>query len=388
MSDTLALYIHWPFCLSKCPYCDFNSHVRDNAPADGVAAALLRELGHYAALLPGRTLASIFFGGGTPSLMDPAHVAALVDAATQYWRAADDIEITLEANPTSVEAGKFRDLRTAGVGRVSLGVQALDDAALMALGRGHSAAEARAAVALAAKIFPRFSFDLIYARAGQTQAAWRAELADALVMARGHLSLYQLTIEPGTQFATRAGRGEKLAAETEEAGTMYELTQEIMEAAGLPAYEISNHARAGDASRHNLAYWHYNDYIGIGAGAHGRYAGADGARFATENHRMPEVWLGQVERDGHGQRLCDGIGSATAQREALMMGLRLRTGIARAHWRAKFGGDIADTLPARKITKLAEEGLIALDDTALRATPAGLQRLNGVLGYLLADETA
>ena len=255
MATPLALYIHWPFCKSKCPYCDFNSHVRERIDEPRWRAALLAELDHWAPVLKGRELVSIFFGGGTPSLMAPATAAALIERATQHWSAARDLEITLEANPTSVEASRFAELRAAGVNRVSLGVQALDDASLKFLGRGHNAGEARDAVKLAARLFDRFSFDLIYARPGQTLDAWRAELSAALAIAGNHLSLYQLTIEQGTAFATAFARGDFRLPDDETQGALYEATQETLAAAGLPAYEISNHARPGEECRHNLVYW-------------------------------------------------------------------------------------------------------------------------------------
>src|SRR5262252_8891286 len=265
-----GLYVHWPFCLSKCPYCDFNSHVREAIDHERWRDALLLELDHYAADTPARRLTSIFFGGGTPSLMAPDTVAAVIERAARHWPFAPDIEITLEANPTSVEAGKFAGFRSAGVNRVSLGVQALNDADLKFLGRHHSAAEARAAIEIARRSFRRHSFDLIYARPGQSAAAWRAELAEAIALAGDHLSVYQLTIEPETVFGAAHRRGELQVPEEEDAAALYELTQELLGAAGLPAYEISNHARPGEESRHNLAYWRYRTYAGIGPGAHGR----------------------------------------------------------------------------------------------------------------------
>jgi putative oxygen-independent coproporphyrinogen III oxidase len=383
MTTPLALYIHWPFCLSKCPYCDFNSHVRETVDAQRWQNALLRELDYYADQLAERTITSIFFGGGTPSLMPPALVAALIDRVGQRWKVASDLEITLEANPTSVEAEKFRAFRAAGVNRVSLGIQSLRDADLKFLGREHDARQARAAITLAAKTFPRYSFDLIYARHGQTAASWAVELREALTLAGDHLSLYQLTLEPGTQFFTRANRGEAMAADPAAAAAMFEETQMMMAAAGMPAYEISNHARAGHASRHNLAYWHYDDYVGIGPGAHGRFV-LDDVRCATETHRVPEVWLDHTEQHGHGLRLCDAIDDATAQREALLMGLRLTQGVDAAAWQKKFGRALADFLPAHKLMRLQDEGLLLASPTNIRATAAGLQRLNSVLEFLLS----
>ncbi|WP_081492138.1 radical SAM family heme chaperone HemW, partial [Rhizorhabdus wittichii] len=291
----LALYIHWPFCVSKCPYCDFNSHVRESVDQQAWRDALLRDLAHEAAALPGRRLGSIFFGGGTPSLMPPATVAALIDAATRHWPAADDIEITLEANPSSVEAARFADLARAGINRVSLGLQALDDAVLGWLGRAHGVAEGLAALDTAQANFGRVSFDLIYARPGQTPEAWAAELGRALSFGTEHLSLYQLTIEPGTQFATRVAKGEFVPLDPDAGAELFEQTRAATAAAGLPAYEISNHARPGAESRHNLTYWRYGNYAGIGPGAHGRRDGR-----ATVRRKKPENWLARGEANGHG----------------------------------------------------------------------------------------
>jgi oxygen-independent coproporphyrinogen-3 oxidase len=377
----LAIYVHWPYCVSKCPYCDFNSHVGDTQDQDKWRRAYRRELEHYAALLPGRNVTSVFFGGGTPSLMEARTVEDILQNIARLWRIDADAEITLEANPSSAEADKFAAFRAAGVNRLSLGVQSLEAEALQFLGRAHDADEARRAVTLAAKNFPRFSFDLIYARQGQTPEAWQRELHEALALAGDHLSLYQLTIEPHTQFYTRAKRGESLTATDDHAVAMFEATQEIMEAAGLPAYEISNHARAGQQSRHNLTYWHYEDYIGIGPGAHGRYH--DGAaRFAVEDHKAPDIWLDEVAAKGHGIKNKDALDDEIAMREALMMGLRLREGIDHALWRRKFPKSLPEFLPAERLAHLQKEGYIAEDSKTLRATQAGLQRLNAVLDYL------
>ena len=321
-----ALYVHWPFCKAKCPYCDFNSHVRAGVDHERWRRALLAELDHFAALTPGHRLDSIFFGGGTPSLMAPATVAAVIDSAVRHWRPAPGIEITLEANPTSVEAERFRGFRAAGVNRVSLGVQALDDADLRFLGREHSVAEALAAVELAAANFPRHSFDLIYARPGQTMTAWEAELRRALDLAAGHLSLYQLTIEPGTRFHAMVEQGRLVPLDEDVQAALYEQTQALLGAAGLPAYEISNHARPGQESRHNLVYWRYGDYVGIGPGAHGRLT-LDGTRLATRTLRVPERWLAAVESDGNGEEPREQVDAGPQLVEALMMGLRLTEGI-------------------------------------------------------------
>jgi len=378
----LALYVHWPFCKSKCPYCDFNSHVRAAIDEERWRAALLRDLDHYAGLASGR-LVSIFFGGGTPSLMAPATAGAVLERAASHWSFADDIEITLEANPTSVEAGRLTEFRAAGIGRVSLGVQALDDASLKFLGRGHDVGEAKAAVATAAKIFARYSFDLIYARPGQTVAGWRRELDEALAMAGDHLSVYQLTIEQGTAFATAHARGDFMLPDEEVSGALYETTQERLEAAGLAAYEISNHARPGAACRHNLVYWRYGDYVGVGPGAHGRLT-IDGAKFATRQRRAPESWIAAAEKRGHGSEEPMRLADSERSEEMLMMGLRLAEGVARERFRQETGGELESALDPAALADLADGGFIELDAAGLRATAAGRQRLNAVLARLLA----
>ena len=309
--DGLGVYVHWPFCLSKCPYCDFNSHVRAAIDEGRWRAALLGELDHFSDLVPGRRVTSIFFGGGTPSLMAPATVAALIDRVAERWSVDDRVEITLEANPTSVEADRFAGYRTAGVNRVSLGVQSLRDDALRFLGRGHSATEARAAIEVARARFPRLSFDLIYALPNQTVPHWSTELSDALVLAADHLSLYQLTLEPGTAFHQRAAHGALTLPAADHAAALYDCTQEICEATGRPAYEISNHAAPSAESRHNLTYWRAGEYVGVGPGAHGRLVpghGAAGEIVAMRQIRAPERWLTTVERDGHATRESERIG--------------------------------------------------------------------------------
>jgi len=378
-----ALYVHWPFCLAKCPYCDFNSHVRGGVDHGRWRAALVRELDHYAAETGGRRLTSIFFGGGTPSLMAPKTVGAVIERAAQRWRFAEDIEITLEANPTSVEAGKFAGFRAAGINRVSLGVQALNDADLRFLGRQHSAAEAKAAVDIARRQFARYSFDLIYARPGQSISAWRAELAEALQLAGDHLSVYQLTIEPETAFGAAYRRGELPVADEDTAAALFELTQEILEDAGMPAYEISNHARAGAESRHNLTYWRYGDYVGIGPGAHGRLT-LGGGKFATRQHRAPEAWVAAVERAGHATQQRDAVGAEDRLAELLMMGLRTTAGVRRARIAAETGLSLEAALDPARLRRLVAGGFLALDTESLRATAAGRQRLNAVLADLLA----
>lgn len=378
-----ALYVHWPFCASKCPYCDFNSHVREGIDQERWRAALLRELDHFAALAPGRRLTSVFFGGGTPSLMAPATVAAVLRRADGHWGLPAGTEVTLEANPTSVEAGRFRDFRAAGVNRVSLGIQALDDADLRRLGRRHSAAEALGAIRLARATFDRFSFDLIYARPGQTVAAWRQELARALDEAVGHLSLYQLTIEEGTQFHTLHERGELVLPDEDTQGELYEETQALLEAAGLPAYEVSNHARPGEESRHNLTYWRYGDYVGVGPGAHGRLTLAHG-KVGTRTHRAPDVWLERVERDGTAAKPFEPIGPQERLVELLMMGLRLREGVPLDRIAAESGRPAAEALDRDRLDGLLRHGLLEMADGRLRATAEGRTRLNGVLRALLA----
>jgi putative oxygen-independent coproporphyrinogen III oxidase len=379
----LAIYVHWPFCQSKCPYCDFNSHVAATIDHNAWRTAYVSELAYYAQLLPGQKVTSIFFGGGTPSLMEPATVEIILQQIAKHWLITPDVEITLEANPGSVEAQKFLAFRKAGINRLSLGVQSLRDEALQFLGRKHDVAQAKLALALAAEHFPRFSFDLIYARHNQTLSDWEKELREALTLAKDHLSLYQLTIEPNTQFYTLANRGEKLTAPDADAANMYELTQQILADAGMPAYEISNHAKSGFESRHNLTYWHYDDYIGVGPGAHGRYQ-KDATRFATEDHKAPEVWLKHVAEKKQGIRVCDAVDSSTAQREALMMNLRLTEGIDLGKWQKKFGTSLLEFLPTDKIARLRAENYLTNDPDKIQATDAGLQRLNAVLGYLLA----
>lgn len=381
MLAPLALYIHWPFCQSKCPYCDFNSFVANSIDHDAWRKAYISELEYYKKLLPERRITSVFFGGGTPSLMEVETVAMVLDTISRLWTMDANVEITLEANPGSSEAEKFAGFRKAGVGRLSLGVQALNDADLQFLGRKHSVTEARRAIELAQKNFERFSFDLIYARRDQSPEAWEAELNEALTLADGHLSLYQLTIEPNTAFHTRAARGEELIASENPSVAMYEQTQRIMQDAGRPAYEVSNYARAGEASRHNLTYWNYEDYVGVGPGAHGRLV-VGATRYATDNHRAPDVWLKQVMEEGHGLRQKDPLTSESAMLEALMMGLRLVEGIDLERWQAKFGVEIRDYVAAPKLQKLEEEGLLSHTNQKIFATPAGLQRLNAVLGYL------
>ena len=381
--NPLGVYVHWPFCKSKCPYCDFNSHVREATDQARWRTALLRELEHAAREAPDRQVETMFFGGGTPSLMEPDTVGALIARVRQLWDVADEVEITLEANPTSVEAAKFAALADAGVNRVSLGVQALDPAALAFLGREHSADDAMAAIDTARRHFARHSFDLIYARPGQTAEAWLAELERALALAGEHLSLYQLTIERGTRFHAEQARGGFVLPGEDEAARMFEQTQARLEAAGLPAYEISNHARPGAACRHNLIYWRYQDYVGVGPGAHGRFAEGD-AKRATRRTSGPENWLAQVEAQGHGTVETSVVTGRDRVEEALMMGLRLREGIDRALFAAVAGADPVEALGEAKLAPLVDAGFLEVGPAHLRATAAGRQRLNAVLERLIA----
>ncbi|MBL8780206.1 MAG: coproporphyrinogen III oxidase [Alphaproteobacteria bacterium] len=373
-----GLYIHWPFCLSKCPYCDFNSHVRAKIDADAWQAAMLRELQTLSLRLDTKPkLQSIFFGGGTPSLMPGRIVEALLNEAERIFGFAPDIEITLEANPTSVDAGRFRDYRAAGVNRVSLGVQALNDKDLRALGRLHTVDEAMRAVTLAQATFPRASFDLIYARPGQTKDAWAAELDQALAQGCTHHSLYQLTFEEGTPFYAALQRGTMTETDADTAAELYELTQARMNAAGQPAYEISNHAKPGEESRHNLIYWRYGDYLGIGPGAHGRIT-AGGKRIATSTIRAPEAWLARVNAEGAGLDRFDEVTTEEQGTEALLMGLRLSEGIDVAPIEQKLHRPLA------RVSALESQGLVTLTAGRLRATPRGRLVLNAVLKQLAA----
>jgi len=371
-----GVYVHWPFCASKCPYCDFNSHVRAGGVDEArFLAAYLSEIAHWAQLAPGRSVGSIFFGGGTPSLMSAATVAEILDAIARHWRMDPDAEITLEANPSSVEAARFRGYRSAGINRVSLGVQSLVDADLRGLGRLHTVGEALAAIDVSRATFDRFSFDLIYARPGQTLQSWRAELAQALKLAGRHLSLYQLTIEAGTPFAELHARGKLQVPESELAHDFYELTQELTEQAGLPAYEISNHAAPGEECRHNLLYWRYGEYAGLGPGAHGR-AVIDGTRHATMTERQPERWVGRVEADGHGMSESTPLSRSEQADEALLMGLRLREGVDLGRLAA-----IGGLQPRRDVVReLTDAGLIErVASGRLRASRSGRIVLNEVV---------
>lgn len=376
-----AVYVHWPFCQAKCPYCDFNSHVR-HARVDQAryAAALETELAAMAARSPGREVQSVFLGGGTPSLMEPATVGRVLDAIARHWTLSAGVEISMEANPSSVEAERFRGYRAAGVNRLSLGVQALDDADLKRLGRLHDSAQAIAAIETARATFDRISFDLIYARPDQSPAAWAAELERAIALSADHLSLYQLTIEPGTPFFELHRRGALVVPDADAGAELYELTQQICAAHGLPAYEVSNHARPGAECRHNLVYWRYGDYVGVGPGAHGRLTGGNG-KFATATERHPETWLARVESRGDG--LVEDL-SLTAEEqgdEFLLMGLRLVEGVDLARYEAISGRRI----DPRRVADLVEHGMVQrLEGSRLRATPAGFLVLDAVVADLAA----
>jgi len=378
MTDPLALYVHWPFCVSKCPYCDFNSHVRESVDQEMWRDALLADLAYEASVLPGRRLGSIFFGGGTPSLMPPATVAAILDAAERAWGFEPGVEITLEANPSSVEAARFADIAAAGVNRVSLGLQALDNETLAFLGRAHDVTEGLAALDTAQAAFERVSFDLIYARPDQRLADWHAELARALSFGTEHLSLYQLTIEPGTRFQTEALAGRLVLPDEDRAADLFELTRALTASAGMPAYEISNHARAGAESRHNLTYWRYLDYAGIGPGAHGRRTGV-----ATQRRRKPENWIEAVARNGHGIEQEDGLAPRERAVEAMLMGLRLAEGIDLTRIAVLGERPIAELADLAAIDRLVAHGLLVRDGSRLAATDAGMPVLNAILAEVV-----
>jgi len=372
-----GLYVHWPFCQSKCPYCDFNSHVAAEIDESRWKSAYLSEIRRIASETDGRVLNTIFFGGGTPSLMSPDLVASILEAVRAAWPMANDAEITLEANPTSVEADRFRGFADAGINRLSMGVQSLRDDDLRRLGRLHSAAEARAAFDIARAHFDRVSFDLIYARQNQSLQDWRAELSEALSMAVDHLSLYQLTIEDGTAFGDRFRRGRLRGLPDEDLGAdMYQLTQELCEAAGMPAYETSNHARPGSESRHNLIYWRSGDYAGVGPGAHGRLTLGD-SRYATEALRAPAAWLEAVDNYGSGERPRESVPEAEQLEEFTLMGLRLREGVELA----RFG---SESKIIHNINSLISYGLLEVHGGHLRASPAGRPLLNAVLREIFA----
>ncbi|WP_142849275.1 radical SAM family heme chaperone HemW [Telmatospirillum sp. J64-1] len=386
MSDSadagFGIYVHWPFCLSKCPYCDFNSHVADSIDQDRWRRALLTELEHYAVLTPDRRVSSLFFGGGTPSLMAPDTVAEIVAAVRRHWTVSNEFEITLEANPGTVDAARFRAFREAGIERLSMGVQSLKEEDLRFLGRRHSVEEALRAIALARDTFPRMSFDLIYARPGQDVPSWRAELSRALDHAAEHLSLYQLTIEPGTAFHPAHARGDFVLPDDDAGAALWDATQEICEQAGLPAYEISNHARPGAESRHNLVYWRGGDYVGIGPGAHGRLT-LDGTHHALRQHRAPDAWLSLVESQGHATREDTPLSLAERRIELVMMGLRLREGLVRERFVSLAGCHPEEVLDAAGLADMISSGFVIADEDGIRTSAAGRPLLNGVLTALL-----
>jgi oxygen-independent coproporphyrinogen-3 oxidase len=377
----LALYVHWPFCVSKCPYCDFNSHVRAEIDQDAWRKALLADLAHEARLLPGRTLTSIFFGGGTPSLMDPRTAEAVIDAAIAHWKPAQGIEITLEANPNSVEAARFAELAAAGVNRLSLGLQSFDDRALAFLGRAHSAREGFSALEIAQRQFRRVGFDLIYALPGDTEEGWSATLGQALSLGTRHLSLYQLTIEPGTRFAVLQAAGKFGPLDADASAALYELTDAMTAEAGLPSYEISNYARAGQESRHNLTYWRYGDYAGIGPGAHGRRLG-----MRTMRHKKPENFLSALRRNGNGIAEEAALSPVEAADEALVMGLRLREGIDAGAIAARFG--LPMLVDWRRVERLADSGHLVRDGERIALTAKGRLVLDHILGEIAATVPA
>lgn len=382
MSDLFGIYIHWPFCKAKCPYCDFNSHVAESIDHEKWRDSYIREIDYIAEMTKGREVTSIFFGGGTPSLMRAETVEKIISHIQKRWHIRNDVEITLEANPTSVEAEKFQDFKLAGINRVSMGVQSLRDDDLKFLGREHSAQQAIQVIQTAASIFDRYSFDLIYARPEQSVEAWKVELKEALEYVGGHLSLYQLTIEKGTPFYAQEARGEFRIPEADQAGLFYEVTQEILNEAGLPAYEISNHAIPGQESMHNLTYWRYGDYAGIGPGAHGRLTVKE-QKFATRTHRAPDIWLDKIKAEGHGFHPFEAVDENARLTEMMMMGLRLREGVSFEAIGQETGQDWRMVIAQDKVQNLVDEKLLTLSKTHIMPTIEGMQRLNGLLSYLL-----
>ncbi len=380
--DGLAVYIHWPFCAAKCPYCDFNSHVRDSVDQERWARALGRELEHYAGQTTSSAVTSIFFGGGTPSLMDPETVASVLERVSRLWNLAADAEITLEANPTSVDVSCFGALEQAGVNRLSLGVQALNDVDLSALGRWHSVDDARRALSAAQADFPRVSFDLIYGRPGQAAGTWRQELSEALDLASGHLSLYQLTIEPGTAFYNEQRAGRLALPGTEEGARLLEETWDLCARRGYGAYEVSNFATPGQECRHNLAYWRYGEYVGVGPGAHGRIT-TDGAVRATTQRRSPEGWLKDVETSGHGTEAQDVLSADACATECLIMGLRTREGVSASRFQQVAGVPLVQGLDQGALSEFVDRGLLEWDREYLRATARGLMVLDTLLARLV-----
>lgn len=383
-----AVYIHWPFCESKCPYCDFNSHVRETVDQDRWRDALCQEVRWWGQRAADGAVASVFFGGGTPSLMDPSTVEAVLNEIHRSFGFLDACEITLEANPSSVEAARFRDFRAAGINRLSLGVQSFEDTALRFLGRPHDAGQALAAIETARTSFDRFSFDLIYALPDQTEMAWREALSRAIDLSAGHLSLYQLTIEPNTGFAGAVKRGAWSPMDDDRAADFFDLTQDICGAAGLPAYETSNHAASGHESRHNLAYWRYGSWVGIGPGAHGRPLLSTNTRSATSNWKKPERWLEHVESAGHGGEEECALGAAEQAEEALMMGLRLAEGIPASRFLDRTGVPLSEMVDQSAHARLGDLGLVSNRTDHLQVLPEGRLLLNSITRELLADRAS
>ena len=384
---SLAVYIHWPFCKKKCPYCDFNSHVSDTVDHVRWAQVLKANIESFARLTDEKQVSSIFFGGGTPSMMEADTIAACIEAVQANWQVSNDFEVTFEANPTSSAAQKFEDFRAAGVNRISVGVQSFDNDALRFLGREHSAEEAKDVIAMARDIFPRASFDLIYGRPEQSLDLWHGELEQALAFNPDHISVYQLTIEEGTQFHTRHQRGDFIMPEADVEAQFYDLTQDVLGAAGLPAYEVSNHAKQGEQSRHNMSYWRYDDYVGVGPGAHGRFV-SGGKRMTTRGHKAPEIWLEKAKNGYTGSGVDDGyktenIDSDTAFEEALMVGLRLSEGVDVMRLEEKTGRKFEDYIDQRKLSQLIDEGYISYDLERVTCTMQGIKTLNSLLLYLL-----
>ena len=381
--NSISVYVHWPFCLAKCPYCDFNSHVRETVDEGKMAAAMTAEIDYYAGLVGARSVKSIFFGGGTPSLMSATTVDTVINRLSKRFSIDNDIEITLEANPTSVEAGKFDDFSKAGVNRVSLGIQALNTKDLIALGREHSLKEAFEAIELSQKYFKRSNFDLIYARMGQSVSDWQKELHQALKIANGHLSLYQLTIEPGTPFYGQFHSGKIIIPNEDTSAEMYDLTNQICESAGYEIYEISNYAKVGQQSKHNLTYWKYLDYIGIGAGAHGRITLA-GQTYATMQYKKPETWLKAVQMNGHATKVKENLSQKAMAEEMIMMGLRLTNGIAYTDFKNRLGTDIEKFIAMDSLVSLKSQGFVSVkNQDRLRLTEKGRPLLNQILGQIL-----
>jgi len=380
----LAVYVHWPFCAAKCPYCDFNSHVQESVDHDRWTRALTQELEHYAERMGRRRVTSIFFGGGTPSLMRPEVVARVVEQVGKLWALAPDAEITLEANPTSADVDNFPALKEAGVNRLSLGMQALNDRDLKALGRWHSVADARRAFDAAVGVFPRVSFDLIYGRPGQTPAAWARELSEALGFAAGHLSLYQLTIEPGTAFFREQREGRLVLPEAEIGAHLLQQTWDLCASHGYQTYEVSNFARPGEECRHNMTYWGYREYVGVGPGAHGRI-NLNGSVHAAAQRRSPEGWLKDVEQSGHGTELLDALSPEECAAECLIMGLRTRYGVSAARFHELAGAGFQQGLDEDALKQFKDQGLLIEDSSSLRASPQGFMILDTLLAALIPN---